>query len=122
MLPADDQLPRNTDPLPTNTSHQTTWQISHQRAGIWRRWDGEVVVYDDVSGDTMKLDAIVSEVLRLMLDGPVTADQVTERLATAFAVSAGTDLRKLAATALSRLSEAGLRSEEHTSELQSLMR
>src|SRR3546814_16410953 len=108
MLPADDQLPRNTDPLPTNTSHQTTWQISHQRAGIWRRWDGEVVVYDDVSGDTMKLDAIVSEVFRLMLDGPVTADHVTERLATAFEVSAGTDLQTLTAQALNEKREAGL--------------
>src|SRR3546814_16427764 len=94
MLPADDQLPRNTDPLPTNTSHQTTWQISHQRAGIWRRWDGVVVVYDDVSGDSMKPDAIVSEVFRLMLVGPVTADQVPASLATPFEVPAVTVLRK----------------------------
>jgi PqqD family protein of HPr-rel-A system len=94
--------------LPADTSPQTAWQICRQRAGIWRDWDGEVVVYDDLSGDTMKLDAVVSEVFRLLLQGPLTMGQVIDHLVTAFEMAAGADVPNLAATALNRLKEAGL--------------
>lgn len=96
------------DPGPTDTSQQTTWQVSRRHAGIWRSWDGEVVIYDDLSGDTMKLDIIMSAIFRFMLHAPVTEAQIAHHLASTLELQAEAQLHHLAALALHRLREAEL--------------
>src|SRR3546814_5009708 len=74
---SDDNAMRT--PQPSAAGEQALWRVNRLRVSRWRMWGGEAVIYDDLSGDTLKLDAIMSEIFRR-------------------------------------------RSEEHTSELQSLMR
>ena len=96
------------DPGSTDKSQQDTWQISRQHAGTWRSWDGEIVIYDDMSGDTMKLDIIMSEIFRFMLQMPATQAEITHHLASALDLKVDEQLRHLTATALHRLHGAAL--------------
>lgn len=94
------------NPGSTAPSQHRLWQISHQHAGVWRCWQGEVVIYDDLSGDTMKLDIIMSAVFRFMLHGPVTESQIAHHLASRWELKADPQIGNLAALALRRLREA----------------
>ena len=96
------------NPGSTAPSQHRLWQICHRHAGVWRCWEGEVVVYDDLSGDTMKLDIIVSELFRLMLQGPVTESQIAHHLASRWQLKADPQIDKVVALALHRLREAEL--------------
>lgn len=87
---------------------ETIWELDQQHVSLWRSWDGEVVVYDDLSGDTLKLDVIMAEVFRFLLSSPATRSQLTAHLASAFHLDADTRLQHLATTALNRSRHAGL--------------
>jgi PqqD family protein of HPr-rel-A system len=94
--------------IPADPTEQTIWRISQQRAGIWRSWDGEVVVYDDLSGDTMKLDVIMAEAFRFMSRAPATWAQLTDHLASAFELAADPRLQHLATVTLRKFERTGL--------------
>lgn len=87
---------------------QGLWQVGDQHAENWRSWDGEIVLYDDCSGDTMKLDIIMSEIFRFMLQRPVTVPAITDHLAETFDLAADEQLRRITGRALHRLREAAL--------------
>jgi PqqD family protein of HPr-rel-A system len=87
---------------------QDLWQVCDQHAESWRCWDGEIVIYDHRSGDTMKLDIIMSEIFRFMLQRPVTGSAITDHLAATFELAADQRLRHITDRALHRLREAAL--------------
>lgn len=95
-------------PAPTDNSRQDRWQVRRQHDVTWRAWDGEVVIYDDSSGDTMKLDIIMSEIFRFMLHGPATRSEIVRHLASAFDLEADGQLGHVTAVALHRLRAAAL--------------
>src|SRR3546814_7272523 len=80
-------MQESTQTRPAPAGEQAVWRVNGARVSAWRAWDGEVVVYDDLSGDNLKLDAVMSEIFRRLQQGAATQ-----------------------------------RSEEHTSELPSIMR
>lgn len=92
----------------TDSLLQGLWQVSEQHLKSWRCWDGEVVVYDDSSGDTMKLDIIMSEVFRFMIQRPATGTAITDHLAATFRLAADEHLRRITDRALHKLRERAL--------------
>jgi PqqD family protein of HPr-rel-A system len=57
------------------------WRVPHASALRWREWDGEFVVYHELSGDTHRLNAVAGRVLQLLTAEPMTVDMLTVRLA-----------------------------------------
>jgi len=74
----------------------------------WRCWDGEIVVYDHCSGNTMKLDIIMSEVFRFVLRRPATEAAIVAHLAATLDLAADAHFRRIADRALLRLHQAAL--------------
>lgn len=92
----------------TGLAHQASWQINRDHLDSWCCWGGEIVVYDDCSGATMKLDIITSEIFRFMLQRPATEAAITQHLAAALDLAVDGQLRHITRMALHRLREAAL--------------
>lgn len=93
----------------TSVYEQVVWRVNAPRVSAWRIWDGEAVVYDDFSGNTLKLDAVMSEIFRRLQQGPATMDALGKHLAAALDLRE-TDFRlvRLIEVALDRLDHCGL--------------
>ncbi len=93
---------------PRDPHEHHCWRINRAHASSWRSWDGEVVVYDDLSGDTMKLDAIMAEAFTCFLKAPATELELVEHLASVFDLETDMRLQHLADIAIERFVAAGL--------------
>ncbi len=52
------------------------WRVASPAALSWRSWAGEIVVYDDGSGDTHYLEPLAAEVFERLLDAPADLDEL----------------------------------------------
>lgn len=96
-------------PQPAAAGEQPLWRVNTLRVSRWRMWGGEAVIYDDLSGDTLKLDAITSEIFRRLQQTAATRDELVGHLAWALGLeSADLRLVRLTEAALERLSRCGL--------------
>lgn len=100
--------PKSMLPTSADGSPQESWRVRCHHEMTWRTWAGEVVVYDDLSGDTMKLDIIMSEIFRLTLHKPADLGEIVRHLASTLDLKADQQLRHLATLALQRLRQAAL--------------
>ena len=66
------------------------------------------MVYDDRSGDTLKLDVMMAEALRRLLQTPATTTELSAHLATTFAVDSDLKLLHWVRRAVERFSRLGL--------------
>ena len=92
--------------------------VSGVRQGVWRLtspaplpvrvWDGEVVVYNPLSGDTHLLDIVTGELLQLIIAGPATVAALREAAATLLEVPDDDRLGQHVGQALAALDELGL--------------
>jgi len=48
---------------------------------VWRAWDGEIVVLNEASGDTHRLDLFASAAFEALLEAPSNAPTLARRLA-----------------------------------------
>jgi PqqD family protein of HPr-rel-A system len=60
------------------------WRLTPGQALACREWDGEAVLYNDVSGSTHLLDGAALDLLYALRDGPADAAQLAVRLADRF--------------------------------------
>lgn len=67
-----------------------------------------MVVYDDLSGDTQKLDLVTAEVFKRLRQGEATLSQLTDHLAKALDLEGNRRLAHIAETAVTRLAAQGL--------------
>src|SRR3546814_13708191 len=67
-------------PQPSAAGEQALWRVNRLRVSRWRMWGGEAVIYDDLSGDTLKLDAIMSEIFRRLQQAEATRDELVGQL------------------------------------------
>jgi len=71
-------------------------------------WDGELVVYDDLSGDTSKLDPLMTVIFMQLLEKPARTIDLVARLAGELGVDNDPKLHRLTEIALGRLAGSGL--------------
>jgi len=60
------------------------WRLTPGQALVCREWDGEAVLYNDLSGSTHLLDGAALDVLYALRDEPADAAQLAIRLADRF--------------------------------------
>lgn len=87
---------------------EQSWQVDRNRLGYWRCWDDEAVIYDDMSGDTMKLDVVLTQAFLRLLDAPATQAELTEHLAKQLALDVDRQLERYTAIALERFQRSRL--------------
>jgi PqqD family protein of HPr-rel-A system len=89
--------------------HMTTlpavWRPAASSAMTWRRFDDELVVYNDATGDTHHLSALGSDVLLALLRHPqgIAMDDLVRDITTRVEVSDNVDLGDAITRALSEL-------------------
>jgi len=84
------------------------WRLNPGPPLPLRTWDGEVVVYNPLSGDTHLLDVLTSELLRVIIAGPATVAALREAAATLLDVPDDDSLGQHVGQALAALDESGL--------------
>lgn len=93
---------------PQAAARKAVWRLDPERATAWRIWDGEAVVYDDLSGDTLRLDVVMTEIFKRLHQGPASLAQLTAQLASVLDLEQDLRLEHVTRTALDRLAECGL--------------
>ena len=84
------------------------WRINTAHALSWRSWDGEMVIYDDLSGDTLKLEVLMAEAFRHLQQAPATRAELTAYLAQTFELEDDTRMALWATRMIERFEKAGL--------------
>ena len=84
------------------------WRINSAHALSWRSWDGEMVIYDDLSGDTLKLEVLMAEAFRYLQRAPATRGELTAYLAESFELEDDSRLALWATRMIERFEKAGL--------------
>jgi PqqD family protein of HPr-rel-A system len=64
------------------------WRVVPGQSLVFREWDGEAVLYNDLSGNTHLLDGGAIEVLQALRAGPADAATLAARLAGRFEADA----------------------------------
>lgn len=84
------------------------WAMVPERVTAWREWAGEMVVYDDVSGDTLKLDPMMTLIVDRLKQAPARPAELVAHLAELLEVDNDPKLRQLTQLGLDRLAASGL--------------
>ena len=87
---------------------KTHWRVCGHEKLLWREWDGDLVIYHPLSGDTQLLDVAVAEVLKQIDEGQATRDQARARLAHFLEVDNDSELDKAVSQILGRLDDLGI--------------
>ena len=74
----------------------------------WRAWDHEIVVYNDVSGDTHLLDPLASEAFEALCEAPASLTELTDRVASSVGVDRTAELDDAVASIIRRFRSFGL--------------
>jgi PqqD family protein of HPr-rel-A system len=85
-----------------------TWYVPHAAFLRWREWDGEFVLYHELSGDTHRLNILAASALRMLIAEPMSAELLSMRLARAQSPESRPQSPEPIADLLSRLSALGL--------------
>ncbi len=94
----------------SDNPHQATraWRVNTAHVLSWRTWDGEVVIYDDLSGDTMKLELMMAEAFHYLQRKPASQSDLIAFLARSFDLQDDARLEDWAARLIERFERAGL--------------
>lgn len=93
---------------PSRPRKQGKWQLNHARIAAWRIWDGEVAIYDDLSGDTFKLDLIMAEIFIRLQKTEASPDELVQHLSQVLDIETDLRLERLVEIALKRFEDGGL--------------
>ena len=84
------------------------WKVVGSRSQYWRSWAGEVVIYDDMSGDTLKLDPVMAEAFKRLLHGRASHSDLCDHIASAFDLEADPKVGDWVSEAIGRFRRSGL--------------
>jgi PqqD family protein of HPr-rel-A system len=84
------------------------YRLAAENGLFWRAWDGEIVVLNQASGDTHRLDLFASAAFEALLAAPADATTLARRLAEELDVPADARLDAAVATALAKFAELSL--------------
>ena len=85
-----------------------SWKAVASGSRYWRAWDGEIVVYDDLSGDTLKLDPVMAEAFSCLLRGHASVEELRNHIADTFDLEADQKLQYWMDKAIAGLQRSGL--------------
>lgn len=54
------------------------WRVVPGQSLLYRSWDGQAVIYNDVSGSTHLLDDATLELLHALRDGELSPDELAD--------------------------------------------
>jgi PqqD family protein of HPr-rel-A system len=57
------------------------YRLAVENGLVWRAWDGEIVLLNEASGDTHRLDLFASGAFEALLEAPADAPTLARRLA-----------------------------------------
>jgi len=86
----------------------TIWRVVREPPLLWRAWEGEIVLYNDASGDTHHLDPLAAEIFEILLERPAGVEELAELAAQALGVEITTDMRDTVAGIVTRFQGHGL--------------
>ena len=84
------------------------WKAVASGSQFWRSWDSEIVVYDDRSGDTLKLDPVTAEAFRYLLRAHASVAEIRDHIAATFDLEADRRLGHWMDKAIAGLQRNGL--------------
>jgi len=87
-----------------------TWQIIRDPPCLWRAWDDEIVVYNEASGDTHRLNPFIAEVFETLMAAPASLSlpELGRRIAAALGIEDDAEFHRQLEAALRRLHGFGL--------------
>ena len=83
----------------------TSWKLPRL---IWKSWGEEVVVFNLASGHTHLLNPVAAHALKLLEQKPLSADELSQRLASLDGLASDEQLIEHVKKLLSKLDEMGL--------------
>jgi PqqD family protein of HPr-rel-A system len=91
-----------------STGADPTYRFADDIGLAWRAWDGELVVFSEVSGDTHRLDLLASATFEALLNTPGTLTELISRVAEELDLAPDARLGELVSAALEKFRELGL--------------
>ena len=86
----------------------TTWKATGEEGLHWRRWQGDYIVFNPLSGNTHLLDIVAGNLLIAILAGQMATDELTEKISTFLEVEADAKVSAHVVSILEKLDELGL--------------
>lgn len=84
------------------------YRLAAENGLVWRAWDGEIVVLNEASGDTHRLDLFASAAFEALLEAPADARSLARRLAEELNVAEDARIDAAVAAALAKFAELSL--------------
>jgi PqqD family protein of HPr-rel-A system len=81
------------------------WRLIDEALPAWRAWGEEVVVYNDATGDTHRLDATMALAFHALREGPIGPASLSGRLAPALGPGTDDELAEAAHSILAHLEQ-----------------
>jgi PqqD family protein of HPr-rel-A system len=81
----------------------TLWRIAGPQQISWRSWDGEIVLYNDRSGNTHHLEAVAAEAFEALLSAPADRTELARRVATSLEIPVNSELLDVIGSIVQRL-------------------
>ena len=94
--------------MATDTEDHTKWIACPPSELSWRDWGDVVVVYHHGSADTHQLTPLGAEAIRCLQAGPLTAQQLCDKLIETCQVESDQDLHRYLEQLMLRFDELGL--------------
>lgn len=95
-----------------------TWHILSPDALVLHRWGARVLVYNDLSGHTHLFDEMTTLAFDRLLAGPMSEEDIVDRLAKEIDLPIDARLREWSRRALLQMEKLGLiTSEQHEGQL-----
>lgn len=87
---------------------EARWRVCGAQKLLWRDWDGDLVIYHPLSGDTQLLDVAVAQVLQLIDESQATRRDSCEHLAAFLEVDNDPEVNKAVSQILGKLDDLGI--------------
>ncbi len=84
------------------------WRIPTDQEIFWRHWEGDYVVFNSLSGETHILDITDGKVLRRIMNGPATTEDIRSEIGEFLKVRNDAELACAVDKILHNLEDAGL--------------
>ena len=89
------------------SSHKI-WHIRADQEILWRHWEGDYVIFNSLSGETHILEITSGKVLKRIMKGPSTTEDIRLEIGDFLEVRNNSELARAVDKILSGLEDAGL--------------